>query len=516
MNINNQNSNINTNSELQKIKTDINLDNINLDNTNLNVNKKKKIIIEFLKKILILLNLEGNIIKIFCLDKVAIQFLLLIKKLLSKNIPTLNKYIFKEKKSSMTITYTYFTTNYYSQNYNTSESNVYNSIVSDVYSRVIPGCKFSINPNRYFMFFEQFDEIQITKNIWLTSKLTPSNTSTVYILELLSYTSSVEKINKYIKYCLLKYKKKNNNNTGIINSQIKYYKYIGKSTPQFQPMFDEYPFYQTKTFDNIFFVEKQNLIKKIKSFISGEDSYKKLGIPWRMGILCYGPPGTGKTSFIKAVASLTNRNLVDISLAKIKNSKELTDILFNTKINGNDIPIQNLLFVFDEFDFIINNFKRNLDNKQNIIQNNPNNKSNNDEDNEGITAETMLTIMDGCVEHHGGLIIATTNCLHLIDKALIRPGRFDVLLHFDNANENIIEQIIEHFASKLTTFNIKSDNKLSISQKEQIKKYSKYNEKNFFSPAKISQICLTYIDNDDYFNKVIECIKKEYIEQINL
>ena len=122
-------------------------------------------------------------------------------------------------------------------------------------------------------------------------------------------------------------------------------------------MYDEFNFIQTKTFNNIFFVEKDDLVKKIKYFSNNEDSYRELVIPWCMGILLHGKPGTGKTSCIKAIASMTQRHIVDVALSKIKTQKELTDIFYNCKINGQGIPFHKRLFILDELYLIINKIK---------------------------------------------------------------------------------------------------------------------------------------------------------------
>ena len=130
------------------------------------------------------------------------------------------------------------------------------------------------------------------------------------------------------------------------------------------------------------------------------------------------------------------------------------------------------------------------------------------------------------------MFIATTNYIELIDRALIRPGRFDCCIEFDNANEEIIIQMIKHFSiknlnklkKKKNYSNIKSNsisskessNKLISKYIKEIKKYSMYDEKYIWSPAKISQICLFYIDSSNYYDDVIDELKKQYDTEIKL
>lgn len=524
----------------------------------------------FLKKLLILSNIEGNFVRIFGIDKLWIPILIYLKKILLQKIPILNKYIFKEKTSSLTITYTHYTSTYYNQQNNSSDYIIYKSILCYVYDKKPFGCKFTSNPGGNFMFFEQFDEIQINKKIWLVSKNTSTNTSNIYMLELLSYTSNIDEINKFIKYCLSKYKTQIQSES-IISSGLKYYKYLGMNNSTHQCMFDEYPFTQTKTFENIFFTSKNTLVHKIQYFCSNEDTYKIIGRPYSMGIMLYGKPGTGKTSCIKAIASLTQRHIVDVSLKKIKTQKELSEIFYGNKINGIDIDLKKRLYVLEEFDCIIDKLKDrknkisddnsnpnpnpNLNPNPNHIHNsnhtrfnkimNGTNDLNNpnqnlkDNDMEGVNLENLLCLLDGTVELSGSMFIATTNYIDLIDRALIRPGRFDCCIEFDNASWEIIIEMINHFSKK----NIKklkknkknndiksftntqnsssschnsSSNKLTESHIEVIKKYSVFNDKYVWSPAKISQICLFYVDSPNYYDDVVRELVAQYNEEIKL
>ena len=83
----------------------------------------------------------------------------------------------------------------------------------------------------------------------MTSTVNNTNTSSIYTLELLSYNSSIEKINKFVKHCSKKFKSFYQDE-GIVKSAIKYYKYVGVNNTSHSPIFEEFPFIQTKTFNN--------------------------------------------------------------------------------------------------------------------------------------------------------------------------------------------------------------------------------------------------------------------------
>ena len=533
---------------------------------NITNSENKNTIFNIFKKILILMNIENNFIKIFGIDKLIIPLLILLKIWITHKIPMINKYIFREKVSSLTITYTHFTSTYYNQQNNSSDYLIYKSILNYVYDKHPIGCKFSTNPNGNLMFFEQFDEIQLNKNICIISKVTITTTSSIYILEILSYNSPIIKINKFIKHCLHKYKDKiQKDNLGT--SAIKYYKYIGFNNSSHQAIYDEYNFIPTKRFDNIFFRGKDKFVENINYFANNKDAYRELGIPYSLGILLYGPVGTGKTSCMKAVASMLKRHLIDVSLSRIKSQKELREIFYGSKINGNECDFSKRIYVLDELDAILdiikdrklkekdkeyclhveddnlnqnksNTYNKNIQLQNSYNQNNFNrqsqqisNNNNDKEEFDGVRLEDLLTIMDGCVEQDGPIFIATTNYIELIDKALKRPGRFDICLNLDNADNDIIEQIIEHFGKKHTYlldkkfkhkhFKLSSSkskivnkfNRLTDEQKYLIKKNYKYEWNYIWSPATISQICLFNIDNTNYYESVIQHIVNNYEEQ---
>jgi len=536
-NLNNKLFNFNEKSELSTLYT---------KNYNSLSQFNKKKIYYIMIKIITLLNIENNIIKIFGLDKLVIPILIILKKWISNNIPIINCLIFKDKLSSITINYTHYSSTYYNQtNPSSNEQMQYRSLVEYIYSKKIKNAKFTNNLNSNLLFFDSFDEIQINNKIWLISKITVTSSSTVYILELFSYNSRVNVINQFISNCVEKYKNNINKNS-LIKSNIKYFRYIGLNNNS-QAIFDELSVNRIKTFDNIFFEGKNKIIKQILHFINNEKEYYKLGIPWTMGFILYGPAGVGKTSFIKAIANLTDRNILDIPLPKIKNSSlELKQIFHSIKINGVDMPNRNRIYVLDEFDLILDqiidrrkkneyekfNNKKNIQNKQ-YKKNNYINDNDQNEESEvtKFSLNDLLTLLDGIIPLHGCIFIATTNFIHLIDKALKRPGRFDYIINLEYASTNIIIEIIQHFASKSFKRNINSDNhnkqkkkvnsdidhnkimKLTDVQIEFLEKYSKYNSHKLWSPAKLCQLCLQCINDDDFINSVLKEIESQYGEE---
>lgn len=111
-----------------------------------------------------------------------------------------------------------------------------------------------------------------------------------------------------------------------------------------------------KTFDSLFFPEKDSILKLVNSFTKKKGKYAIKGYPHKLGLLLHGPPGTGKTSFIKALAEHTGRNIVNVPLAKISTNAELTSVFFDKKYfcQGESINItlnfKDVIYVIEDVD----------------------------------------------------------------------------------------------------------------------------------------------------------------------
>jgi len=158
-------------------------------------------------------------------------------------------------------------------------------------------------------------------------------------------------------------------------------------------------------------------IEEIVSFLKNPGKYTDLGGKIPKGVLLVGPPGTGKTLLAKAVAgeadvpffSMSGSDFVEMFVGV--GASRVRDLFRQAKEKAPCI-----IFI-DEIDAVGRSRGRN-----------PNMGSNDEREN---TLNQLLTEMDGFGSNSGVIILAATNRADILDKALLRAGRFDRQIHVD-------------------------------------------------------------------------------------
>jgi SpoVK/Ycf46/Vps4 family AAA+-type ATPase len=119
-----------------------------------------------------------------------------------------------------------------------------------------------------------------------------------------------------------------------------------------------------KTFDSLFFKEKDGLLALLDHFLAKTGKYSIPGYPHKLGLLLHGPPGTGKTSLIKALGQYTGRSIVNIPLTKVTTNSELTSVFFDQRydVEGMYVPVKlgykDVIYVMEDVDAASNIVKR--------------------------------------------------------------------------------------------------------------------------------------------------------------
>ena len=155
--------------------------------------------------------------------------------------------------------------------------------------------------------------------------------------------------------------------------------------------------------------EAKESLPEIVDFLHNPEKYKKIGAKLPKGALLVGPPGTGKTLLAKAVAgeakvpfySLSGSDFVEMFVGV--GAKRVRDLF---AMANETAPC--IIFI-DEIDAI----GKARDNKI----------SSNDEREQ--TLNQLLSEMDGFDPSKGIIVLGATNRPEILDKALLRPGRFD-------------------------------------------------------------------------------------------
>ena len=235
--------------------------------------------------------------------------------------------------------------------------------------------------------------------------------------------------------------------------------------------YQEFKFESGKSFSNVFYPEKDDVVKRLDFFSQNKEWYKKRGIPYTMGFLFYGAPGCGKTSTIKAIANHTQRHIVSVPLNKIKTAKELLNVFYNVRMNYKDIPLNQRLYVLEDIDAadlkdVVGERGKSEEKKEGGEEGD---KEKEDSDSgvdmnllqllkssatmgpldkwktNKLTLATLLEVLDGVMEMDGRMLIITTNYPERLDKALIRPGRIDMKVKFGLCTADNIMQMYKHY-----------------------------------------------------------------------
>ncbi len=294
------------------------------------------------------------------------------------------------------------------------------------------------------------DEYLIDDNIKLVVKRTrasnniyrEANTNVEYILQT-NEDNIKEKLN-YIEELYDKYVK-NINNDDVLYHVI-YLKHDGNSMICRKNILCDNENKPFESFDNIY-NENTEQIKKDLDKLNDLKYYEKHGLKRKKSYLFYGEPGCGKTSTITAIAMYTKRHIIEIPMSNVKSYEHFEEImssdLYNTCNKSNSI------YVFEEIDIgiEINNEDNNTNDAYIIYKESDKNKP------RKIDLSALLTKFDGIGNYNGTIIIATTNHIDKLDKALYRNMRLTPL-EFKKLRKVDCIKIIESYFGKSNDENI--------------------------------------------------------------
>jgi ATP-dependent Zn protease len=308
------------------------------------------------------------------------------------------------------------------------------------------------------------------------------------IIEIYSYTLNIEELRSFIKKIEYNYIIKIQNKLG---DKLYYFNDIstGKINKndynKLPPIisFTMKPFITNRTFKNVIGPESKLIEKRVNFFKHNKKWYDNKGIPYTLGLLLSGPPGGGKTSTIKCVANEMQRHIINVKLHKYITRTQMENLFFNDVINvvqnGKTeqfiIPINNRIYVFEDIDCQEND----------IVLERKDIEKPRDEENvfiEKLSLSCLLNILDGILETPGRIIVMTTNYPELLDKALIRPGRIDLICQFTKCTNEMIIEFIETFYDIILTYE-------DIQKIMELENYK-------YTPAELTKILFENFDNN--------------------
>jgi transitional endoplasmic reticulum ATPase len=172
---------------------------------------------------------------------------------------------------------------------------------------------------------------------------------------------------------------------------------------------------------------KSELIEAVEWPLKYSDAYSRIGIKPPKGILLYGPPGTGKTLLAKAVASESKTNFIAIKGPEIlskwvgESEKAVREVFKKAKQTAPTIVF------LDELDSIAP--VRGLSAGDSRVS-------------ERIV-DQLLTSLDGLESMKDVMVLGATNRLDMLDRALLRAGRFDKILFTQPPDKRSREEILK-------------------------------------------------------------------------
>ena len=201
---------------------------------------------------------------------------------------------------------------------------------------------------------------------------------------------------------------------------------IGKSKAQ---LYDQEKDNKTTFKDVAGLEEAKEEVMEIVDFLKNPTRYTRLGGKIPKGVLLVGPPGTGKTLLAKSVAGEANVPFFSISGSDFVEmfvgvgASRVRDLFSQAKAKSPCI-----IFI-DEIDAIGRARGKNIMSGGN--------------DERESTLNQLLTEMDGFGTNSGVIVLAATNRADILDKALMRAGRFDRQIYVELPDLNGRREIFE-------------------------------------------------------------------------
>jgi len=356
-------------------------------------------------------------------------------------------------------------------------------------------------------------------------------------VELFSYTRTMKELRSFLDKVTHEYKIKIENKLG---DKMYYFNQHPMNAPPIgagskekdysklppNSVFTMKPFQTNRKFSNLFGPEIEVVRKRVDFFMKNRKWYDAKGIPYTLGLLLSGQAGAGKTSSIKCLANETRRHIININLNNDITKTQLENLFFNEMLvvinvsTGQTekyyIPLDQRIYVLEDIDcqsdLVMERSLKNASPQDSPRDKSPEipvtvktnlhkpetyeNKNKNPVDftqAEKIDLSFLLNLLDGVLEIPGRIVIMTSNYPKMLDHALVRPGRIDVIADFKRCSHQTIIQMMEFFYDIVLT---EEEKQIVMETKEES-----------FSPAEMGKLMFENFGN---YKNVLETLSNEY------
>ena len=153
--------------------------------------------------------------------------------------------------------------------------------------------------------------------------------------------------------------------------------------------------------------EKQIIAGRIVAPLADPETAGRVGVKSPATVLLFGPPGTGKTTFARSIAGRLGWPFIELLPSKLESGTNSMSAELRTAMNDL-LQLDHAVVFIDEFDEIASARERNPSTK-------------------GVVNE-LLKMIPAFRSSPGHLLVCATNFVADIDSAVLRPGRFDLVI----------------------------------------------------------------------------------------
>jgi hypothetical protein len=336
------------------------------------------------------------------------------------------------------------------------------------YVTTIPAIRNLICMTQHDYLPNEFEPVQIEPDLYFQLTDLKHNDGQVESIRfnLFCYDHEVQFLQAFVDRCNADYERRMKNKLGTnlyffdMMTDSKNKNSTQNRLPTTHIIYTKHKFYTTRSFDNVFFEQRSKVKKHVEFFLTRKDWYEKKGIPYTLGFMFHGEPGCGKTSSVKAIANTARRHIINIQLSEIKSKSQLRHLFFNEEIHVSDgvnverytIPVHERLYVIEDIDAMGDAvLRREWKKPVPVVKEEKKSgdpwmdRPKEEDQKEPIDLSFLLNLLDGTLESSGRILAISSNFPERIDRALIRPGRIDMIIHFKKCNRQILQEMVNSF-----------------------------------------------------------------------